>query len=44
VVHLIFGQIALIAHVAALIGSYRVLLNWIYAHHCNMDLYTTLVK
>ena len=44
VVHLIFGQIALIAHVAALIESYRILHNWIYAQHFNFDLFTTLTK
>ena len=44
VVHLMFGQIALIAQVAALIANYRVLRNWVYAHHFNFDLYTDLVK
>ena len=42
-VHLIFGQIALISEVAALIESYRVIRNWIYCHHFNHDLFKSLV-
>jgi len=42
-VHLIFGQIALISEVAALIESYRAIRNWIYCHHFIHDLFKSLV-
>ena len=44
IVHLIFGMIALIAEVAALIERYRAIRTWLYAHHFNMDLFKSSAR